>query len=182
MKKLKLFEEFMNEKKNDTYSYGCVMLYFDFPEMTNIHSGIDANDLYEKEDDRTYGLEDEPHCTLLYGLEKQVTVDQVTEILNKQTFGTCKVYNASLFENEFDVLKFDVEGDSLIETNKALSTLPFHSDYPDYHAHMTIAYLKKGAGKKYCEKMDGHEHNLVPTYAIFSQPDGTKTKIKINID
>ena len=71
-------------------------------------------------------------------------------------------------------------GDSLIETNKALSTLPFHSDYPDYHAHMTIAYLKKGAGKKYCEKMDGHEHNLVPTYAIFSQPDGTKTKIKIN--
>ena len=30
--------------------------------------------------------------------------------------------------------------------------------------------------------MKGHEYELVPTHAVFSQPDGTKTKIKINID
>jgi hypothetical protein len=47
---------------------------------------------------------------------------------------------------------------------------------------MTLAYLKKGTGKKYCETLNGEEYNEVPSYAVFSQPDGTKTKIKIKID
>lgn len=172
----------VNEKSGDSYSSGCVMLYFDFPQMNKIHDGIDSNDLYEEEGDRTFGLEDEPHCTLLYGLEDVVTVEQVKEILDQHVFGTCKVYNASLFENDYDVLKFDVKGDSLHACNEALTELPYNNQYPDYHPHMTIAYLKKGTGKKYCDRMDGHEYELVPTHAVFSQPDGTKTKIKINID
>ena len=182
MKYIKLFEQFISEKSGDSYSSGCVMLYFDFPTMNKIHEKIDNGDLYEEEGDRTFGLEDEPHCTLLYGLEGEVTIEQVKEVLDKQTFGTCKVHNASLFENQYDVLKFDVKGDSLHECNEALCELPYHSDYPDYHPHMTIAYLKKGEGKKYCEMMNGDEYELVPTHAVFSQPDGTKTNIKIKID
>ena len=34
MKHIKLFEEFVTEKKK-VYDYGCAMLYFDFPEMEN---------------------------------------------------------------------------------------------------------------------------------------------------
>ena len=178
----KLDEALVSEKSGDSYSSGCVMLYFDFPMMNKIHDGIDPNDLYEEEGDRTFGLEDEPHCTLLYGLEDSVTVEQVKEILEQHTFGTCKVHNASLFENDYDVLKLDVKGDSLHACNKALCELPYNNQYPDYHPHMTIAYLQKGTGKKYCDRMDGHEYELTPTHAVFSQPDGTKTKIKINID
>lgn len=182
MKHIKLFEQFVNEKSGDSYSSGCVMLYFDFLQMNKIHDGINQSELYTEEEDRSYGLEDEPHCTLLYGLEDSVTVEAVKEILDGQTFGTCKVHNASLFENEYDVLKFDVKGNSLHACNKALCKLPYHSDYPDYHPHMTIAYLKKGNGQKYCDRMKGHEYELVPTHAVFSQPNGTKTKIKININ
>jgi 2'-5' RNA ligase len=186
MKHIKLFEEFLNEKSGDSYSSGCVMLYFDFPEMNKIHDAIDPQDLYEEEGDRTFGLEDEPHITLLYGLKDSVTVDQVTEIVDGFTFGPCILHNASLFKNEYDVLKFDVRyptkgGAFLHKCNKALTTLPYQSNYPHYHPHMTIAYLKKGTGKKYCKRMTGHEFELIPTHAVFSQPDGTKTKIKINI-
>lgn len=182
MQRIKLFEQFLAEKENDAYSKGCVMLYFDFPEIQDIHAKIDKRDIYEEEGDRTFGLEDESHVTLLYGLAGDVTIGNVEEILDKHTFGTCTLKNASLFENEYDVLKFDVEGDSLHEANKALCELPFKNDYPDYHPHSTIAYLKKGAGKKYCEMMKGDEYRLVPTYAVYSQPDGTKSKIKIKID
>ena len=182
MKRIKLFEQFVTEKSADSYSSGCVMLYFDFPTINKIHDGINPDDLYEEEGDRTYGIEDEPHCTLLYGLEEQVTVAEVKEILDRHTFGTCKVHNASLFENDYDVLKFDVKGDSLHACNKALCELPYNNKYPDYNPHMTIAYLNKGTGKKYCERMKGHEYDLVPTHAVFSQPDGTKTKIDISID
>jgi hypothetical protein len=179
MKHIKLFEDFIVEKSGDTYSHGCVMLYFDFPKMSEIHDGIDPSDLYEEENDRTYGLEDEPHVTLLYGLKKGVTVEQVKEILDQFTFNQCTLHNASLFENEYDVLKFDVKGDNLHDANKALRELPYENDYPDYHPHCTIGYLKKGMGKKYCEKMKDQEYELAPTYAVFSQPDGTKTKMKI---
>jgi hypothetical protein len=181
-KRIKLFEDFIVEKSGDSYSAGCVMLYFDFPMMNKIHDGIDPKDLYEEEGDRTFGLEDEPHVTLLYGLDGSVTPDQVKGILNKFTFGTCKLHNASLFENDYDVLKFDVKGDSLRDANSDLRELPYKSDYPDYHPHCTIGYLIKGTGKKYCDRMKGHEYDLVPTYAVFSQPDGTKNKMKINID
>ena len=181
MKHVKMFEDFILEKTSDSYSRGCVMLYFDFPEMTDIQREIDPADIYEEEGDRTFGLEDEPHVTLLYGLDKEVTSKQVKDILNGFTFGKCKFHNASLFENEYDVLKFDVDGDSLHKANKALCELPYKNDYPDYHPHATIGYLKKGAGKKYCDKLKGQEHLLSPTYAVFSQPDGTKNKININI-
>lgn len=178
---IKLFEEFILEKSGDSYSAGCVMLHFDFPMMNKIHDNIDSNDLYEEEGDRTFGLEDEPHCTLLYGLDRSVTPEQVKDILDQYTFGPCKVHNASLFEKEYDVLKFDVKGDSLHECNKSLCSLPHNSQYPDYHPHMTIAYLKKGSGKKYCDQMKDQEYVLVPTHAIFSQPDGTQNKIKISV-
>lgn len=185
MKHLKLFEEFITEKSGDSYSYGCVMLYFNFPKMSDIHSRIDEVDLYE-EDDRTFGLEDEPHITLLYGLKNSVTPDDVKEVLNSITFGPCKLYNASLFENEYDVLKFDVRyptkgGAFLQKCNTALRKLPYQNDYPDYHPHMTIGYLKKGMGKKYTEMLKDEEYDLTPTHAVFSQPNGTKVKIKIDV-
>lgn len=185
MKHLKLFEDFVLEKSTDTYSKGCVMLYFNFPDIKKIHEIISKEDLYEKDDDRTFGLEDEPHITLLYGLENTVTTNEVKSIIDNVSFGPCKLHNASLFENEYDVLKFDVgyvnKGDSFLhKCNTSLSTLPYQNDYPKYHPHMTIAYLKKGLGKKYVDMLNQNEYILSPTHGIFSQPDGTKTKIDIN--
>ena len=37
MKRIKLFEEFMNEAEKTTYDSNCAMLYFDFPMMSQIH-------------------------------------------------------------------------------------------------------------------------------------------------
>jgi len=177
--KIKLFEEFINEKKGDSYSYGCAMLYFDFPQMKEIHDQIEEGDLYTEEEDRTYGLEDEPHCTLLYGLHKGVTLDQIKEVVDKFKFDKLKLHNASLFENQYDVLKFDVQGDSLKECNEALTDLPHTNDFPDYHPHATIAYIKKGIGEKYTKKLKDKEYEVKPTYIVYSEADGTKTKIDI---
>jgi len=184
MKHLKLFEEFIVEKSGDSYSSGCAMLYFDFPQMKEIHEKIDNEDLYEEEGDRTFGLEDEPHVTLLYGLEKDVTPEQIKEIVSTFNYGKLMAHNASLFENDYDVLKFDIkypEGSDkfLHQCNKALKELPYNNQFPDYHPHMTIAYIKKGMGKKYTEMLKGLEYSLVPKYIIYSEPDGTKTKMSL---
>ena len=180
MKLVKLIQE----KKTDAYEYGCVMLYFDFPLINKIHDAIDPDDLYEEEGDRTYGLEDEPHCTLLFGLHPVALMD-IKKVLARHKFGPCKVYNASLFQNEkYDVLKFDVgyasKGDNFLhKCNEDLKKFPYTNSFPNYHPHLTIGYLKPGFGKKYAERLKGFESELAPQYAVYSKPPNTKHKIAI---
>lgn len=172
----------MNAKPK--YEYGCAMLYFQFPELGKIQDIIDPKDLYQapKDDPRSYGFEKEPHCTLLYGLHKEVTLAQVENTLEGITFSTCKLYNTSMFDNpKYDVFKFDVKGQGINEANKALEKLPFSSDFDTYIPHATIAYLNKGTAQKYIKDLKGVEYDLTPTHAIYSVPSGEQHKIKINI-
>lgn len=139
----------LNEKKGDTYEYGCLMVYFDFPQMSKFHDAIEEDDLYEEEDDRTFGLEDEPHVTLLYGLHDDEIEDQnkVIEAAEIMPIGPIRLKNISMFENDdkpYDVLKFDADNDALHEINKTLcEKFPYTSEF-DYHPHSTIGYVKKG--------------------------------------
>lgn len=167
---------------NDTYEYGAVMLYFDFPEITQIHEMINKEDVYTQEGDRTFGLEDEPHITLLYGLHGEVDEQDIKDVLTNFTFGYCKVFNASLFENkDYDVLKFDVEGQGLHSANRLLKEFPHTSNFPNYHPHMTIGYLNSGEGKKYVDKFKGLQFKLLPQYVIYSKPSGEQIRMDINV-
>ena len=160
--------------------YGCVMLYFDFPTIDQIHGVINDEDVFQDPDDPSFGLETEPHTTLLYGLHDGVTKQNIKNILDKFTFDTFKISNASLFENEnFDVLKFDVVGDGLYEANAELVKYPNTQTYPDYHPHLTIAYLKPGKGKQYVKELNGLEFELTPKYAVYSMPSGDEININI---
>lgn len=170
------------KEAKQTYDYGCAMLYFEFPQMNKIHNLIDKNDVYIQEGDRSYGLEDEPHCTLLYGLHKGVTPEDIKTVTSNYTFSPLRAYNASLFENpDYDVLKFDIEGENLHEINSDLQQYPFTSTFPDYHPHMTIGYLKPGEGKKYVKKLENLEFDLLPQYVTYSTPEGDKKKINIKV-
>ena len=177
---IKLTNLIKEEKK---YDYGCVMLYCSFPgEIIKLQDTINPDDLQDP------GIEYEPHCTLLYGLHEGVTLDQVTNIVNQFKFADLKAHSPSLFENpEFDVFKFDVGyptkgGAFLHHCNNLLKKLPNTQTYPDYHPHMTIAYLKPGKGKQYVEHFinkGAHEFITKPTHIVYSEPNGNKTTIKI---
>jgi len=181
---LKTFESFkelrkINEASGNTYSYGCAMIYFNMPEMDDLHAKIEERDIYMEDGDNSYGLENEPHVTLLYGIHSdEVSDDEVMKLLNsfKSTLNTIKLTKVSKFENsKFEVLKFDAEGDVLHEINSTLcKELPFTTDYPDYHPHMTIAYLKPKMAQKYIDILEGMNFELEPVKFVYSKPDGTK--------
>lgn len=166
------------------YDYGCVMLYTDFPgEIIKLQDTIDPNDLQDP------GIEYEPHCTLLYGLHDDVTLEQVMDIVGKFTFPDLKAHNPSLFEKpEFDVFKYDIgytnnnPHSTLHLCNGMLAKLPCTQTYPDYHPHNTIAYLKPGKGRQYVDRFMGYgakEFITRPKYIVYSEANGRKTKIKI---
>jgi hypothetical protein len=175
-------KDLLTEKKADSYDYGCAMLYFDFPLMNKIHDAIDPQDIYTEEGDRSFGLEDEPHTTLLFGLHQGVSTEDVQDVLDNFAFGTCTLYNASTFNNsQYDVLKFDVKGDNLHEANKELRQYPYTNDFPDYHPHTTIAYLQPGTSKRYIEMLEGQEFTLTPTHAVYSKPNGDQVELPIKL-
>lgn len=172
----------LNENKQ-VYDYGCVMLYFNDDNIKEMYGKINPEDLYVEGDG--FGLETEPHCTLLYGLHPEVTLEDIESVLDNYTYYTCKAHNLSIFENElYDVLKYDIKGDGLRQTNEELKTFPYTSNYPNYNPHMTIAYLKPGKGKEYVENLTKEYSELLmsPQHVVYSTNDGTKNKINVRID
>ena len=174
--KMKSFLEFFYERVN--VSRGCAMVYFNFPDMKEIQSLIDKKDIYKPAD---YGLEKEPHCTLLYGFDPNVKGEAVLDIIGQFKIPKLTLHKVSLFENDYDVLKFDVldTTKTLHKINKKLcNSFPYESDHPKYHPHCTIGYLKKGTGKKYVELLKDKKYDVTPKHVVYSF-DGDKEKRKV---
>ena len=142
--------------KNPVFDYGCVLFLLKIKEWKSIIGKIDEDDVYLVEDDDSYGIETKPHLTLLYGLHEEVTKSDVKSVVDKfkDEDIIIEVDGISIFENkDFDVVKFDVKKTPILnKMNKELKKFPFTSDFPDYHPHITICYVKKGKGKKYIDE------------------------------
>lgn len=87
-----------------------------------------------------------------------------------------KMNDVSAFENpKFDVLKFDVDSDDLHDLNKKFIKFPYSSDFPKYHPHCTIAYVKPNKSKDYIDKLNAvDEIKFKATKIVYSKADGTK--------
>lgn len=187
MKILK-FNELINEQKTHVYEYGCVMGLLKVDNWKkDILSLIDKDDIYEEEDTDKYGLEEDTHVTLLFGIHADVDHNKVKKFIEKYKFESKEIIldKISLFErdkNEYDVVKFELSDEFIFEFNKALcDEFPYTSDYPKYQPHVTIAFVKKGKGKKYKQKLE--EPFIATLNEIeYSYPseDGSENK-KINI-
>ena len=140
------FPDVLNESFED-----CVMVPLPVdPTLVEYISSIPDDALYTAE--AGYGREDNPHVTVLYGIA-DTDADKTKDILKRlpkrltATLGKITVFETN---PKFDVLKIDVTSPSLVRLNDFLcKNVEYHNDYPKYHPHVTLAYLKKGRGKPY---------------------------------
>jgi 2'-5' RNA ligase/DNA polymerase III epsilon subunit-like protein len=179
--KIKKYTEFIKESSG--YKYGCVMVEVPVKNWKEITSYIDPEDIYTGGDD-THGIQENPHVTILYGLHDGVTEDEVKSVFEEFTGDiNIEVNGIGIFENDkFDVVKFNVNPDgSLQELHNKLSEFPNSNEFPDYKPHITIAYVKKGTGKKYVKPEYKYEVKNV-NKITYSMPNGKKVYFDYNIN
>ncbi len=152
---------------------------------------IPDEDLYNDPEDPTYGREDDAHITVQFGLHTADVAD-VAEVVRGFGPVMAELTRVSMFENDdtpYDVLKFDVSSPDLHRLHKLLNgSLEVTDTHPKYKPHATIAYVIKGAGKKYVhgtEWADKAEAALAGqemqfTTMMFSGKDRMKTPIKLS--
>lgn len=172
---IKKYADFVKESK--AYKYGCVMIELAIENWKGITSVIDEEDIYTEEGDDTYGIQENPHLTLLYGLHDKVTLKQVRSVFNSFPGQiSIRIDGINVFENEkFDVVKFNVAKDAGLQyLHDQLTRLPNSNEYPEYKPHVTISYVKKGTGAKYFDAAYKMEIKDV-TRACYSQTNGTKS-------
>lgn len=154
-------QNWLNEsKKEDEILYGCVMAepnkIKDWEE--NHLSGIDEEDIYDT-DEEDYGLEEQPHITILYGIHEDeidpsVIVDMIEQRMEPFSI---QISEIDIFENDdYDVVKYNVPVTDTLKEYREMFENSFENTqtFDGYHPHMTIAYVKSGTGKKYKKKLD----------------------------
>jgi len=178
--RIKKYMQFIKESSG--YQYGCVMIEIPVSNWTEITSIISTNDIYEKVDDNTYGIQKNPHLTLLYGLHDTVTPEMVKSVLDQFKGDiNIEVDGIDIFENdEFDVVKFNVKPDDTLQhLHDELSKLPNSDQYTDYKPHITIGYVKSGTGKKYIKADYKYKVKNIDKIT-YSMPNGEVIEIPIN--
>jgi hypothetical protein len=131
---------------------GCLMARVDptyGPHIVRIgKTAIPPEILYTDPNDPTYGYDEEPHVTLKYGFIPDLQRKDIASILKGVKPFDIILHSLSQFNNEkYDVVKFDVDKNNptLMELRKRCDQYPNEDSYPEYHPHMTLAYVQKGS-------------------------------------
>ena len=150
----------LEKKKEEKPLYGCVMMDpKKIKGWKEVHlAGIDEDDLYEPDND-DYGLEEQPHITIVYGIhEDEVDPSVVVDMMEQKMLPVkVQISEIDFFENkEYDVIKYNVPVTEQLQEYRDMFMDAFENTqtFSGYNPHITIAYVKKGNGKKYKKTLD----------------------------
>lgn len=138
---------------------GCIMADC---EPLKVNDIIDPADLYVAANLTEHAYvngvvsEEVPHCTLLYGLlrsgpEMQKHVDAVMAgwALNEVQVANVVAWPSRYEDEQYYCLVAELAlTPELVEANARLRMLPHIDTFPDYRAHITLAYIKQDDEKR----------------------------------
>lgn len=167
---------------NNSRDYAFLMIRYNTPQaIEKVWELIDKNDLYlEEERPEDFGIEKETHVTVVPCLDNDVDIEEIKGMLSPIAKYNALFSRLSIFDNpQYDVLKVDVHCRQLNNTNsKVLNKFTSHSEYKDYHPHATVAYLKKGCGQKYLDKLTPSLYPLISREFMFSYHKDGEEKVE----
>ena len=149
-------------------------------KFINFAKKIPKEELYNK---TGYGISEEPHITVLYGIEKTEDDDKLKFLIKSSGINQIKATLGSLtkFEtDDFDVLKVSVNSKELTKLHNLIKQNIDNADkHPRYNAHLTIAYMKKGEADKYLGDKIFSDMTLKFNRIMYSNADGKQKPIAL---
>lgn len=142
---------------------------------------IPDEDIFVSQEDPNFGREDDIHVTILYGIHSEKSAKTKKLLLGERPV-RIKLGKTGTFTNppDFDVVWIDIISPDLHRLNRKLEDhLDFTNKYSEYKPHMTLAYVKKGKGKKHGSLDHWEGTEFICDHVIFSSKNGTKEKISL---
>lgn len=163
------------------YDYQSTQL--DVPEVVASKIAAFANRIPKEElNQEDGGIETDAHITVLYGLGDGVDETMLVGVLKGQPKVDVELGELSIFSNETcDVLKVGVRGDAIhLLHNRLKNAVSAPGNLFDtYIPHLTIAYLKKGEGKKYIGNKIFAGEKITFDTLTYSKKEGRKVMIPL---
>jgi len=131
------------------------------------------------------GREPETHITVVYGLDTYLSPAALGTFTNQEAPIEVTLGVVSMFEqNDYDVLKINVESAGLHRLyEKIINQIGAPgATFPHYSPHVTIAYLKKGMGKKYDGDTRFRGTKITFNELSFSNQHGQKVTLSFSQD
>ncbi len=128
------------------------------------------------------GREYDQHITIKYGLETNNPLDVLDVIEQRRiTPFEIELRQVYLFEKDlYDVVMIEVAETGLTMLHQAFMTdLPNEETYPEYHPHITLAYVTKGMGQAHIGAADFDGFKIYVDRVTFGSKDRHKTIIPL---
>lgn len=101
------------------------------------------------------GLEEVPHTTVLFGLKDEQDFFPIRKYFSEQLPINFQIGKIKAFRNDdkpYDVLVLEINSKDLPKHHWWIrDNFDTHNNFPDYQAHMTLAYIQKGT----CKEIEG---------------------------
>lgn len=125
---------------------------------------------------------DDIHVTLKYGLHN-CDFTAARNLLQNVGPIDIELGPISLFEcDDYDVVKIDVDSPDLHRINNLISSsLPVTDTHPEYIPHVTVSYVKKGAGQHLIGREDFKGRKICFDSVLFSGHDNRRTSMPLSL-
>lgn len=177
----------LEENSKGNYDYSSVQFNYPIDFAKDVmrwgRKNVRTEDIFVDPHDESYGMEDNIHTTVLYGIH-DITPHKTKRLIEqtapfKVTLGEVDKFPAG---KDYDVLKVNVEGDALRDLHYILrENITNTNSFPEYKPHMTIGYVLPSAG----DHLLGHKKFEGMTFqvntVIFSSSEKKWKKFKIKL-
>jgi len=168
------------EKHGATYSHSSTQVNlpqsFAQEVMRWTKENIDEIHIYNNARDE-YGLEDEIHCTVLWGINEEKP--KVTKkIVGKFKPFSVSLHNITKFATEdmYDVIRIDVIGNELIDLHHTIAdSVDNEQAFSHYMPHITLGYVDPGS----CDYLLGNTYFRGRKFRVNAIVFSSKTGHKI---
>lgn len=174
--------EKMSEDDDEEPAHDYCSTQFNLPHAVGLKV-MGMADRIKDEDLAEKGREDDPHITVLYGIHDPGAVDAIGDMLLGQKPIICTLRRTSVFEHDdCDVVKLNVDSPELHELRYRIEqAIDNTQTFPHYQPHVTLAYVKKGLGKKYVDMLDMEGAKVILKDFCFCGQDEEKTEFKLGV-